>query len=307
MTYRFRIFAFDDRAAVTRDRRDRSRSSRSRPRAGAAAVPRRRADHPRGAARALWGGDTHVDFDRGLALRRPAARGARRLRRQPSLYQTLPVAVFIHRSGREKTDVRRLTFGVRRSTEAENRNTSRTSNHERQRTNDRRGSFGFRALLLASAAVFLIVAGGGWWAVSRTRVPSVRSWPSPYSTTKPATRRASARPTIADVIVERLTALGPSRLGVNGSSKVLRNPRADRDPRTVARANPRRIPGRGHLRPRTAACRCSCTSSGWTMGPRWVQRISRSPDDALGRWTRMWRRRLKSGAPDRAQDGVQVS
>ena len=51
----------------------------------------------------------------------------------------------------------------------------------------------------------------------------------------------------ARVIVERLTALGPSRIGVNGNSTILHNPRADRDPRNVASETHAALLTAGHL------------------------------------------------------------
>src|SRR6185295_12409181 len=40
---------------------------------------------------------------------------------------------------------------------------------------------------------------------------------------------------LSDTIVERLTALGPERLGINGNASILRRPRAARDTRAVAK------------------------------------------------------------------------
>ena len=88
--------------------------------------------------------------------------------------------------------------------------------------------------------------------------------------------------TIADVVVERLTALGPSRIGVNGNSKVLRNPRADRDPRTVARETHAAFLVAGHLQTKDGRLSLLMHIIRLDDGTHvWVHRISRSPDDAL--------------------------
>jgi TolB-like protein len=79
-----------------------------------------------------------------------------------------------------------------------------------------------------------------------------------------------------------LTALGPSRLGVNGNSKVLRNPRADRDPRTVARETHAAFLVAGHLQTKDGRLSLLMHIIRLDDGTHvWVQRISRPPDDAL--------------------------
>ena len=88
--------------------------------------------------------------------------------------------------------------------------------------------------------------------------------------------------TIADVVVERLTALGPNRIGVNGNSKVLRNPRADRDPRTVARETHASFLVAGHLQTKDGRLSLLMHIIRLDDGTHvWVQRITRSADDRL--------------------------
>jgi TolB-like protein len=140
------------------------------------------------------------------------------------------------------------------------------------------------ALVLATAAVFLVVAGAGWWALSsRNRVrdrPIVAVAVFDNETGDASRERAVA--TIADVIVERLTALGPSRIGVNGNAQVLRNPRADRDPRTVARETHASFLVAGHLQTKDGRLSLLMHIIRLDDGTHvWVQRISRSPDDGL--------------------------
>ena len=94
--------------------------------------------------------------------------------------------------------------------------------------------------------------------------------------------RERAVSTIADVVVERLTALGPARIGVNGNSTVLRNPRADRDPKTVARETHASFLVAGHLQTKDGRLSLLMHIIRLDDGTHvWVQRLSRSPDDAL--------------------------
>jgi len=136
---------------------------------------------------------------------------------------------------------------------------------------------------MGTAAVFLIVVVAGWWSVSRNAAPDrpiVAVAVFDNETGDAARERAVS--TIADVVVERLTALGPSRIGVNGTSRVLRNPRADRDPRTVARETHAAFLVAGHLQTKDGRLSLLMHIIRLDDGTHvWVQRISRSPDDPL--------------------------
>jgi DNA-binding winged helix-turn-helix (wHTH) protein/TolB-like protein len=276
MTYRFGIFAFDDRAAIL-TRSERPVALEPQPaRALALLLSRAGAVVTREELRAhLWGGDTHVDFDRGLAycvgqLRAALGDSAD----NPRFIQTLPrrgfsfIAPVAIEDGRSSFDVRGSAVGG-------------TANVEPRTTNDRRSMSA--ALLLATALVFLTVAGAGWWAASRTAAPDrpIVAVAVFDNETGDASRERAVS-TIADVIVERLTALGPSRIGVNGNSTVLRNPRADRDPRTVARETHAAFLIAGHLQTKDGRLSLLMHIIRLDDGTHvWVQRISRSPDDAL--------------------------
>ena len=140
------------------------------------------------------------------------------------------------------------------------------------------------ALTLATVAVvLLIVAAAGAWRVWRPRVPERPIVAvAVFDNETGDTSREQAVATIADVVVERLTALGPSRIGVNGNSKVLRNPRADRDPRTVARETHASFLVAGHLQTRDGRLSLLMHIIRLDDGTHvWVQRISRSPDEGL--------------------------
>jgi DNA-binding winged helix-turn-helix (wHTH) protein/TolB-like protein len=300
MTYRFGIFEFDDRAAVL-TRSDRPVALEPQPaRALALLLSRAGEVVTREELRAhLWGGDTHVDFDRGLAycigqLRAALGDAAD----NPRFIQTLPRRGFSFIAPVVAEHGDRSTFEVLRpSLNAEGaanvhapptNDERRTENDERGTKNDERpSSIASRslpaALLVATAAVFLTVAGAGWWAASRTRPPErpIVAVAVFDNETGDASRERAVS-TIADVIVERLTALGPSRLGVNGNSKVLRNPRADRDPRTVARETHAAFLVAGHLQTKDGRLSLLMHIIRLDDGTHvWVQRISRSPDDAL--------------------------
>jgi DNA-binding winged helix-turn-helix (wHTH) protein/TolB-like protein len=312
MTYRFGIFEFDDRAAIL-TRSERAVALEPQPaRALGLLLSRAGEVVTREELRAhLWGGDTHVDFDRGLAYCIGQLRGALGdAADNPRFIQTLPRRgfSFIAPVTAGEVDGDRSTFGVRRSSfevrgsgfdvhgsspagakhgERDGGNGERQASHDEPRTpNDvvlapRRSVPG--ALLAATAAVFVMVAGAGWWAVSRHPVPDrpIVAVAVFDNETGDASRERAVS-TIADVIVERLTALGPSRIGVNGNSKVLRNSRADRDPRLVARETHAAFLVAGHLQNKDGRLSLLMHIIRLDDGTHvWVQRISRSSDDRL--------------------------
>jgi DNA-binding winged helix-turn-helix (wHTH) protein/TolB-like protein len=301
MRYRFGSFEFDDRTAIL-SRSDRTVALEPQPaRALGLLLSRAGEVVTRDELRAhLWGGDTHVDFDRGLAycigqLRAALGDAAD----NPRFIQTLPRRGFSFiapvEPQRSSFDVRGSSFDVRGSfdgtqnDEAKNdepRTTNvepRTTNVERRTTNDphRRSTVG--ALSIATAAIFLTVAVAGWWSVSRNGAPArpIVAVAVFDNETGDASRERAVS-TIADVVVERLTALGPARIGVNGNSSVLRNPRADRDPRTVARETRASFLVAGHLQTKDGRLSLLMHIIRLDDGTHvWVQRISRSPDDRL--------------------------
>jgi DNA-binding winged helix-turn-helix (wHTH) protein/TolB-like protein len=304
MTYRFGIFGFDDRTAML-TRSNRPVSLEPQPARALALLLSRAGDLvSREELRAhLWGEATHVDFDRGLAycigqLRSALGDSAD----NPRFIQTHPRRGFSFIAPVASEEPDRSTFGVRRSsfqgTENAEPGTSNglarhsgeaataaepgTTNEEPRTMNDPRRSIP-AALLVATAAVFLTVAGGGWWAVSRRAAPErpIVAVAVFDNETGDASRERAVS-TIADVVVERLTALGPNRIGVNGNSKVLRNPRADRDPRTVARESHASFLVAGHLQTKDGRLSLLMHIIRLDDGTHvWVQRISRSADDRL--------------------------
>jgi DNA-binding winged helix-turn-helix (wHTH) protein/TolB-like protein len=280
MLYRFGIFALDDRTAIL-TRSDRPVALEPQPARALALLLSRAGDLvTRDELRAhLWGGDTHVDFDRGLAycigqLRTALGDSAE----NPRFVQTHPRRGFsfiapVASDARDRSalDVRRSSF---RSESAENDEPRTTNVASRSLPG---------ALVVATAAVCLTVAGAGWWALSRTGAPERPIVAvAVFDNETGDASREQAVATIADVVVERLTALGPSRIGVNGNSKVLRNPRADRDPRTVARETHASFLVAGHLQRKDGRLSLLMHIIRLDDGTHvWVQRISRSPDEGL--------------------------
>ena len=288
MTYRFGIFTFDDRAAIL-TRADRAVALEPQPARALALLLSRAGDLvSREDMRAhLWGDDTHVDFDRGLAycigqLRAALGDAAD----NPRFVRTLPRRGFSFIAPVTAAENgERSTFDARRSSvsaeTAENVELP-TTNVEPRTTNDARRSV-VGALLIGAIAVFVIVATAGWWSASRNAAPDRPIVAvAVFGNETGDASRDRAVSTIADVIVERLTAIGPSRIGVNGNAKVLRNPRADRDPRIVARETHAAFLVAGHLTTKDGRLSLLMHIIRLDDGTHvWVQRISRPADDAL--------------------------
>jgi TolB-like protein len=97
---------------------------------------------------------------------------------------------------------------------------------------------GFGIWTVATVALFALAVAGGWFltrgaATSKGPRPIVAVAMFENESGDPSHERVVAG--LSDVIVERLTALGPSRVGVNGNASILRRPRDARDTRAVAK------------------------------------------------------------------------
>jgi TolB-like protein len=142
----------------------------------------------------------------------------------------------------------------------------------------------FGALVFATLAIFVAAfAGTAWWTASRGRAPARPI--VAVAAFENLTGDAAREPVVAalsDVIVERLTALGPSRIGVNGNAVVLRRPRADRDPQEVARETRASYLVSGSLTRKDGRLSLLVQIIRLDDGTHvWVQRVSRPPDDGL--------------------------
>ena len=279
MTYTFGVFAFDERVGIL-TRGDRPVPLEPQPARALTLLVSRAGDVvSREELRAhLWGDDTHVDVDRGLAYCIGQLRAALGdAGDNPRFVQTLPRRGFCFIAPL----ARRSAEGAEVAVDASERIRSAKATAERPITDDSRS--GAAALMLGTAAVFLIIAGGGWWSMARPRAPhrpivAVAMFEN-------LTGDASRDPVIAalsDVIVERLTTLSPARIGVNGNSSVLQRPRADRDPRAVVRETHASFLVSGSLTRKDGRLSLLIQLIRLDDGTHvWVQRVSRPPDDAL--------------------------
>jgi TolB-like protein len=96
----------------------------------------------------------------------------------------------------------------------------------------------------------------------------------------PAHERAVAA--LSEVIVERLTALGPERIGVNGNASIVRRPRDARDTRAVAKETGASFLVAGQLQIKDGRLSLLMHLIRLDDGTHvWVRRIARPIDDPL--------------------------
>jgi DNA-binding winged helix-turn-helix (wHTH) protein/TolB-like protein len=221
VTYRFGVFEFDDEAAVL-TRGDRPVALEPQPARALALLLAHAGDVvTREQLRThLWGTDTHVDFDRGLAycigqLRTALGDTAD----SPRFIQTLPRRGFRVIAPVEVVDSIGDTV---------------PSSVVMPPAAPARG-IGKRGVILVALVVMTTGAAGASW-VARHRPasrPIIAVAVFDNETGDAARSRAVAG--VSDVIVDRLTALGPERLGVTGNASALRAPRVSRDLEEIGR------------------------------------------------------------------------
>ena len=258
MTYHFGTFTFDDRTSLL-TRAGRQIGLEPQPARALGLLLARAGDVvSREELRALlWGGDTHVDFDRGLAycigeLRAVLGDSAD----NPRFVQTLP----------------RRGFRFIAPVEA-------VKNGNESKAAPRAGAWTIGAIALAALAII------GAWLLMRPSGPSasrpiVAVAVFENESGDPSRDRVVAG--LSDVIVERLTALGPSRIGVNGNARILRRPREARDSVAVAKETGASFLVSGQLQTREGRLSLLVQLIRLDDGTHvWVDRIDRSPDDAL--------------------------
>lgn len=238
MTFRFGTYAFDDRTLLL-TRSDRPVPIEPQPaRALALLLAHAGEVVTRDELRAhLWDTGTHVDFDRGLAycigeLRASLGDSAD----NPRFLKTLPRRGFtfiapVARDGAIDAPAADLPAPVTMSRAAEP-----AAVFEPQQPIIVKPWIAFVAI----AGVALIVGAAGALMLARDRAKTPAPPRRPIvavalfenETGDPHFDRFVT--SLSDVIVERLTAIGPSRLGVDGNAAILRRPRDARDWRAVA-------------------------------------------------------------------------
>jgi len=275
MTYRFGVFTFDDRTLTLR-RSDRPVPIEPQPaRALALLVERAGAIVTRDDLRAhLWDAGTHVDFDRGLAycigeLRAALGDSAE----NPRFVQTLPRRgfTFIAPVTREQSDA---WLSPPRPEPA---STDAAATPIRVQP---------WVAFVTIASVALIVGAAGALMLARDRPPAPPTRPivavAVFENDTGDSRHDRVVSSLSDAVVERLTALGPSRVGVDGNAAILRRPRDARDWRAVARETRAAYLVYGLLQTRSERLSLLMQLIRLDDGTHvWVQRISRPPDDRL--------------------------
>jgi DNA-binding winged helix-turn-helix (wHTH) protein/TolB-like protein len=282
MRYRFGMFEFDDRSGLL-TRGDRPIALEPQP-ARALGLLLAHAGElvARDDLRAhLWGTETHVDFDRGLAYCIGQLRAALGdTAENPRFVQTLPRRGFkfiapVEAIGKEQPNADLRQPEAPRA--AEPTSEAGPAAAVRPRTS---------WAMPAAAVVLLIVLGSASWFASRKAGPSMPARPIvavavfENESGDPAYERPVAA--LSDVIVERLTALGPDRIGINGNASILRRPRDARDTRAVAKETGATFLVAGQLQTRDGKLSLLMHMIRLDDGTHvWVQRIARPLGDRL--------------------------
>ena len=271
MIYHFGTFEFDDRSALL-TRADRPVALEPQPaRALALLLARAGEVVGRDELRAhLWGDETHVDYDRGLAYSIGQLRAALGdSADNPRFVQTLPRRGF--------------RFIAPVDARGEQEEAAGTAEPAAQAPSPAPRSLGTWAV--AIAALLVLLSAGAWLATRRAQ-PARPSRPIiavavfENDTGDPMNERAVAG--LSDVIVERLTALGTARVGVNGNASILRRPRAARDERAVAKETGASFLIYGALQKRDGRLSLLMQLVRLDDGTHvWVQRIARPIGDPL--------------------------
>jgi DNA-binding winged helix-turn-helix (wHTH) protein/TolB-like protein len=276
MIYRFGMFEFDDRSALL-TRADRPVALEPQPARALALLLARAGDMvSRDELRAhLWGDDTHVDYDRGLAYSIGQLRAALGdTADNPRFVQTLPRRGFRFIAPVNVAGNGELSAGADSSAPPPATASIPPS--------WRRGRNVAAATLIALTLLVIV----GVWLVGRDERQGARSRPIiavavfENDSGDPAHDRAVAA--LSDVIVERLTALGPERIGVNGNASILRRPRGARDGSAVAKETGATFLVVGQLQTKDGLLSLLMYLIRLDDGTHvWVQRIARPIGDPL--------------------------
>ena len=228
--YRFGVFEFDADAAILK-RSDRIVSLEPQPaRALALLLSRAGEVVTRDEMRAhLWASGTHVDFDRGLAYCIGQLRAALGdTADNPRFVQTLPRRGFRFIAPVEKAVHMPAETIVPVPLDSAGPSAAATPTSARR--------LGIR---FAATAGLVLAAGSvaGIWMVLRDRPSSSRPIVAVavFDNETGDAGRSLRVAGMSDVIVDRLTALGPERIGVTGNATTLRQPRVTRDLQEIGR------------------------------------------------------------------------
>lgn len=212
MTYEFGVFFFDD-ATLELRRGGRVVPMEPQParalalllaRAGSVVSREELAAH-------LWGGNAHVDFNRGLAYCLSQIREALGdSGENPRFVQTLPKRGF------------KFVAPVTTPAEMPGRQRQPSQGHGRFF-----GPAGTRIPFGIAAAAVVVAAGLSIYAIQQPDRPVVAVSIFDNETGDPTYDRPVHA--IADTVVDRLTSLGPDQVGVVGNASILRMPRNQRD------------------------------------------------------------------------------
>jgi DNA-binding winged helix-turn-helix (wHTH) protein/TolB-like protein len=276
MIYRFGMFEFDDRSALL-TRADRPVALEPQPaRALALLLARAGEMVGRDELRAhLWGDQTHVDYDRGLAYSIGQLRAALGdTADNPRFVQTLPRRGF------------RFIAPVEVVAKGEDAGSSAPPAPLGSATTSPPASRRGWNIAAATLVAVAILGALGAWLLARDARPGPRSRPIiavavfENESGDPAYARAIAA--LSDVIVERLTALGPERVGVNGNASILRRPRDARDANAVAKETGATFLVSGQLQTKDGRLSLLMQLIRLDDGTHvWVQRIARPTGDPL--------------------------
>jgi DNA-binding winged helix-turn-helix (wHTH) protein/TolB-like protein len=302
MTYRFGIFEFDDRAAVL-TRSERPVALEPQPARALALLLSRAGDVvTREELRAhLWGGDTHVDFDRGLAYCIGQLRAALGdTADNPRFVQTLPRRGFrfiapVEKPGQSppETIVPVDSPGLAPAP----------------------GPASARRLgtWFAATAGLALAAGtvAGIWMLVRDR-------PSPsrpivavavFDNETGDAGRSQRVAGMSDVIVDRLTALGPERIGVTGNATTLRQPRVTRDLQEIGRQTNATFLVLGQLQTKDGQLSLLMQLIRMDDGTHvWARRITRPQNDPLDKLDEEAARQIEAAVRQLVlKDGVRAS
>jgi DNA-binding winged helix-turn-helix (wHTH) protein/TolB-like protein len=214
----------------------------------------------------LWDRDTHVEFDRGISYCIGELRNALRDRADnPRFIETLPRRGF------------RFIAPVSTSGAIDAANPSPPAPTAPPRAASRaRLAIVLSIAVLAIALIAWAIAGR----VGRSSRPIVAVSVFDNETGNPQYERIVAG--LSDVIVDRLTSLGPSKVGVVGNMATLRRTRADRDLNAIVRETRASFVLIGQLQTRGNGLSLLMQLIRVDDGTHvWVRRIARPAGDAL--------------------------